>query len=323
MPLRIKESVRRDIQDLEYGQTLTGEQADQLEELLLSKPLNVRARLNLIGYYRRNRAGNAKARIKHILWMIDNCSQRKVWRERILMRLEKDFDSTLFTTARNHWLQQINQFTGDADVLGNAGLFFIERDFETGKRLLSKAMKLQPHEDCWPGELSQFCFYRAGESDNLRRHFAKEALKTGERFLKLYGSEGGRGTCAVRAHGLALCARCAFWINDLRKAKRYAMQHVNLVSRWREGPKSGHSMLGLVAIQEGQTEQAKTCLLHINAQSRPDDLDLQLANELINVGEFAVVIEYLQRCKQLSIWKHRDLDKWISDLSKKRKIVLS
>lgn len=313
-----------DYQDLIEGQTLTNEQASNLEHQLEENPHNLRARLQLIGYYRRRRDELLQKRFEHLLWMIENYPHRIAWRQRVLMGLSTQYPPNLFAQAREHWLDQIAQHPNNPEVLGNAGLFLIERDFERGEELLSRASELQPADDFWSGELSRFCYWQAKEGSRTHRHmFASKALKFGEKFLELYGVAGGRATSAVRASVLQLCAQCAFWLGDLNKSASHAFEHLKLVEKWQSVPKSSQSILGLVSLRMGDLKSAKRHLLSLQKESQLDEWDLQLANELVRAGEIGTVIRYLRECKQLGHWQRYCIDEWINSLSRGKKIKLA
>jgi|GEM_PF-1785844 len=311
-----------DLANLEKGRILSRSKAEKLEKAIEADPKNIAARLKLIGFYRL-KPEFSQTRTKHIVWMISNMPQRIAWRHRVMMALQQKQEPELFAMAVDAWLKQIEETPADANVVGNAGLFLIESDFNLGKQLLSQASDLSPLEDFWPGELSRFCFYHAQSVNGKQRHADfDDALRYGEMFLERYGYEGGRSTSAIRERALIRCSRARLILGKAEVVLRHAHEAIKLVENWNEKPKTGLSLLGLVAVQRGDVSRAQEYLLASNQSYLPDFADLELANELITKGSFECVSSYLRECQQLGIWPDRALEQWIEALNRRESITL-
>ncbi|MBN8662875.1 MAG: hypothetical protein J0M35_21085 [Candidatus Obscuribacter phosphatis] len=312
-----------DYENLEQGRVLPAVEAEELERTVKADPWNFAARLKLIGFYRKL-PSRATARALHLLWMIEHYPERYAWRQRALMAIDKEQYPAEFASARESWLRQVSINPSNPDVLGNAGLFLINGEFDFGKKLLSAACDLDEGDDFWPGELSIFCFVQAqSEQQNMRSQEFEDSLKFGEQFLARYGSEGGRRTCAIRERALIRCAQSALFLDKIELAEHYANEAIQLIQSWNIKPKRGLSVLGLTALRRGELEVAQRVLLNSNNQYTPDLLDLKLANELINHGEVSTVLSYLKCCQDLGLWQDRNLNRWIAALSQNELHVLS
>ena len=298
---------------LEQGTNLTEARAEELEKRLKTNPAKVAYRLQLIGFYRR-KSEYQKLRAEHLFWMIENCPNDKGWKHRVLMGFTQNNTPCEVALAKEAWLKKVKSSPSDSDVLGNAGLFLIESEFDLGKQLLTKACDLAPQDDFWPSELSYFCFWQAQANETGRHQNYETALEFGERFLSLYGAEGGRRHSAIRWRAQLRCANSALELGKLAQAKQYAASAFESSEGGSNPPKTCLSILGLIALQEGSVEEAKKHLLELDQKYVVDSIDLKLANELVKMGHSDAVIQYLSECKNRGVWENRPIDSWLNDL---------
>jgi hypothetical protein len=86
-----------------------------------------------------------------------------------------------------------------------------------------------------------------------------------------------------------------------------------------QGAHDGNMVLGLIALREGDTEQAKQHLLasartNVSGAMRVTGPNLSLASELLKRNERDVVVSYLQECKRFWVVGRKGLDTWIEKL---------
>lgn len=133
---------------------------------------------------------------------------------------------------------------------------------------------------------------------------------------KLYRTGGIR-----RLEFLPRLAKLAFWAGDANKAEQYAREAVRLeppgdpVSDG-EATHDGNMVLGLIALQRGDVDQAKRHLIESSRTSGSGYMsitgpNLSLANELLKHNEYQTVIEYLRDCQRFWIDGRKTLDRWI------------
>jgi hypothetical protein len=312
-----------DLELLERGRALDGPQAQQLEQRIEENENSLAIRLQLIGHYFQRKPGVLPERFKHVLWLIHHAPEKQVWREIALLGTKEEYPSDLFSLAKQQWLREVECHIHDASTIGNAGIFLIERDFETGDRLLETAAALDESDYFWLQRLAWNRFFRASAAPLQERSaLARNALLAGQRFLKVYEIGEGRISSPLRESALEHCALAAFWSDELLLAKQYAERHLELIARWSVYPKFSRSLLGLISLRDGDIEGAKEHLLFVKRQSRMDSLDLQLSNELIKMGQVDVVVRYLKKCRKLGQWTQFRLDEWIVSLESGTEISL-
>ena len=78
-----------------------------------------------------------------------------------------------------------------------------------------------------------------------------------------------------------------------------------------------NSVLGLIALREGNTVSAKEHLLAAGKTPGSPHLDsfgpnMRLAKELLEHGEQETVLDYFRLCG--NFWKREELDEWISEV---------
>jgi hypothetical protein len=128
----------------------------------------------------------------------------------------------------------------------------------------------------------------------------------------------------TRLQFLSRAAKLAFWTGNMDKAKEYATEAARLEpsdgpSNEGEGAHDGNMVLGLIALREGDTEQAKQHLLasartNVSGAMRVTGPNLSLASELLKRNERDVVVSYLQECKRFWVVGRKGLDTWIEKL---------
>jgi tetratricopeptide (TPR) repeat protein len=136
---------------------------------------------------------------------------------------------------------------------------------------------------------------------------------------KLYRAGGIR-----RLEFLPRLAKLAFWAGDTNKAEQYAKEAVSLDPPGNpfsdgEGTHDGNMVIGLIALQRGEAEQAKRHLIESSRTSGSGYMsmtgpNLSLANELLKRDEHQAVIEYLRECRRFWADGRKTLDSWIEKI---------
>ena len=136
---------------------------------------------------------------------------------------------------------------------------------------------------------------------------------------KLYRTGG-----ISRLEFLPRLAKLALWAGDASKAEQYAKEAVSLelpgdLVGDGEGTHDGNMVLGLIAIQRGDIEQAKRHLIESSRTSGSGYMsmtgpNLSLANELLKRNERQVVIDYFHECRRFWISGRKTVDAWIETI---------
>jgi hypothetical protein len=129
---------------------------------------------------------------------------------------------------------------------------------------------------------------------------------------------------SLRLDFLPQVAKLALWAGEVDKAKEYAREILVLVPPGTavgggDEIHDGNMVLGLIALQEGDTERAKQHLLESvrisgSMEMRMTGPNLSLASELLKRNEIDVVIRYLEECKRFWFVARAQLDTWIEML---------
>jgi hypothetical protein len=302
---------------LEAGKGLTAEQASKLEVRLVEDPNDLNTRLQLIAFYRGKDDSAVNLRITHILWLIENHSNSPVWRKNNYTSFEDSYSAQTFSDARTIWLRKIEEESSNSQVWGNAGLFLIERDFELGTILLTRATELDTNDyagSYWPERLSMIHYVKAlAENGSNRIRDAKKCLWAGEVFLQRHGLDGMRWRSGIRQMGLERALLSALWLDDTAKASNYAHELNLVIKSWNHMPKSSLAALSIFALHTGDVAGANSYFLNNEEDPSLDELDIELANQLIQAGQRKSVLRYLSACKLHGISDDK-VDAWICDL---------
>ena len=129
---------------------------------------------------------------------------------------------------------------------------------------------------------------------------------------------------ALRLDLLPQVAKLALWAGEVDKAKEYAGEILVLVPAGTavgggDEIHDGNMVLGLIALQAGDTEKAKRHLLESaqimgSTEMRMTGPNLSLASELLKRNEIDAVIKYLEECKRFWFFGRKQLDIWIEML---------
>jgi tetratricopeptide (TPR) repeat protein len=311
------------------GRSLSADEAKALEETLLKTPADVPARVMLISYYSANYK-DQKSRVKkceHVHWMIENFAASEflhyVSEVRLfsvppnLRRSENSAQmGQCYDKGKELWLKNLEANKGNLVVLRNAIDYFSISDREFAEKLMRQGVAADPQNSKWHTELAHH-FQRqvTSEKDSARR---KElALKSVEEFeiaLKLATDPIGRRSLRISL------ARMEFEAGETTKAEAVAnkiLTEVNDAYLRSDEVHGANTTLGLIALQKGDTQEAKRRLLLSGEVAGSPVLNsfgpsMVLAKVLAEKGETETVLQYLASVG--SFWKNEKLQGWVITL---------
>ena len=294
-----------------------------IEEQVAKNPNDVDSRTKLLGYYfikGRQEADAKSNRPRHIVWLIENAPESEVL-GLPYSGLDKILEKESYDRARQAWLKIINGSPENLPVLRNASAFFLLQDRQLSEELLLKGQTLDAKDPKWPASLGQL--YSLGlmslPAGPVRTATADKAFR---RFRVAYDLSKGEEQDSLLA-SLAKTALAA-GLND--DAKTFAAKMLDDdTAGWNRGNQIHHGnlILGQIALADGNVEEAKSRLLLAGKTPGSPQLNsfgpnMQLAKELLERNETAVVLEYFELCKKF--WKspHQKLDDWTKDVKANR-----
>lgn len=211
-----------------------------------------------------------------------------------------------YTRAKLHWRHHVEANPTDTIILGNAAHSLFLRDPVLSGEFLRRAKSLEPNRPKWSERLASLYQFEGRRRDpDSRRDWAAMALSELER---------AREDQADRDHPLVLLnlAEAAYEAGEFVKAALYAEAVVSSHSSSRQsdgtsyeallvaGPVyRGYLILGELALLAGNVRKASEHLLASVNPALPllfDEPDFSLARELLEQGEAATVLSYLENC---------------------------
>lgn len=198
-------------------------------------------------------------------------------------------------------------------------------EMKLAETLLVRADKLQPNNPYWGETLGQHLLHQAKRSPptdsaaSLKRAFGyldNALARTTEPESRLYR--------------LDEVAKLAFNVGEFAKAEKYAAELLAFASQnpndEKYGPAlhDGHMIMGRLALRRNSVAEARERLIAAGKTTGGGTLtsfgpNMSLANDLLNVGERQVVIEYLRLCKNFWSGPHVPIDGWIGLIESGRK----
>jgi hypothetical protein len=140
--------------------------------------------------------------------------------------------------------------------------------------------------------------------------------------LELQHLQAMAGSDPIRRNPfLARLAKAAFNAGDYPRAAGYAAEALDAAKHgvfWWTGDAihQGNIILGRLALRKGDIEEAKRALLAAGKTPGSSSLNstgpsMQLAKDLLDRGEFATVIQYLEECRNFWEGNRGKLAEWI------------
>jgi tetratricopeptide (TPR) repeat protein len=296
------------------GGELSAKQAESLEKTIAGNPDDVDGRVKLLGYYSRKQYQDSTARKnleEHVLWLIRNAPESDVFRTGYAT-LDATMSRDAYAQGKEAWIAQLDSDPENLAVLEHASDFFQQHDRELAIETLQKGRVLDPDEPKWPAALGQI--YSLDMITRSRKAKTEAAVRALEQFEIAYELSTEMGRDVLRAN----LAKTALVANRPGKAKKYAEEMLsNNAAGWNYGNNihAGNSILGRLALADGDVEKAKAYLLKAGATPGSPQLnsfgpDMTLAQELLRKGETEVVLEYFDLCAKFWEMGRDNLDEW-------------
>ncbi|MCH8149782.1 MAG: hypothetical protein IH987_17655 [Planctomycetes bacterium] len=294
------------------SRNLTETDVAAAEARLQAEPDNFELRALLVVYYFPFDA----ARRAHILWIIRERPHAEIAGSRYIL-LRPPGKRGAYEQARTLWLRHLEDKPGDLVILRHAARFFLPLDRFEAMELLRKARRLDPQNSEWSAKLGRL--YRQDSTaygGNLGPEIAALALQTFDSALVLADGMNRRPI-------LLNVAQLAVILKKPEKARSHATELLDLAVEQTDGDDYGYfihhgnHLLGLVALMDGQVDDAERFLLKAgrtpgSRKLGPLGPEMMLADELLKIGRKQVVIEYLTLCKKF--WPGNDLTNWIATI---------
>lgn len=247
---------------------------------------------------------------------------------RVNMMNQNGLPMSVGKTAADHAFakkaRQVLEGSSDFMVVGAAGHFLltygvIVRRLQTDPELVDFIETLLKKSGLSMGEYYEFKA-RLATSPSEKRKFAK--LRFAEMEKMRSPPPGAKGHEIYRFERLV---KAAFAAGDIQKSGLYANKLLEVgmkpgYEKWRGNAlHHGNLILGRIAFKQGRIENAKTYLIKAGRMTGSAKFgafgpNMALAKELLEAGEKAVVIEYLQICKKFWPYDRKigKLDRWIN-----------
>jgi hypothetical protein len=263
-------------------------EVEALESSLVSNPLDLNARVQVLFYYsafEKNslKFPNAEQKLfEQALWFIENMPAVDGFLRHHMSRLGICFKPKRFAALRQVWLDLISSSPPDGAIFGNAASFIVWNDLETASDLFEKAYALQPDVG-WLGSLVIFCNSDLWQSPLLYKNALRErVIDVGVRSLQTERGGAQFLTCqyvcdaALELGRFEIVRWCAEIMNDYGPEFR----------------QEGRAYIGLVALRENTPDQAIQLTQKMN---QPLPAVFRLARELFDFGERELISGFVRR----------------------------
>jgi hypothetical protein len=318
------------------GRSLSKAQADELESLLPLGEHECGLRVLLVSFYflKQLESKVAPTRRNHILWLIEHAPKMDFLKD--YCQLLKAVDPEGYRQAKDLWLGNIEANPECPTIIANAASFFVLNDFTLCEQYLKRGLALKPGNPHWPEQLGQLYLLRShSRSKDGEQHDQGEstksfaALEKAEELRESQQSTDASGSDKIgpmlrRMFSLSQLAKSAFDASEFECPTNYSTELLSLASS-SELPElfrndgnavhSGNLILGRVALEMGNIEEAKSRLLASGKTQGSPNLssfgpNMSLAKGLLELGENAVVLEYFQLCAEFWESDRDSLKSW-------------
>ena len=308
-----------------FSTELSPEEAAKYEQRLAEYPDDIVARTKLIRHYARTRymdygskssQAALDAHARHLAWMVRHAFDAQVLERGPNSSVAKRINPEGYVGVAAAWQDQLDQQPTNTIILDRFAAFLSINDKERANALLRRGQELEPTNPKWPERLGA-SYLRETISRDWETEYPSapdDALAQFDRAYALHGAGNVPDYVRIRQ------AKAAF------KAKRYDLATTHARAMLLESEATGdngdgdgdlvhqgHTILGRIALMQGDVEQAKEHLLASGRTPGSPVLGsfgptMVLALELLERGEFGVVGEYLELCSEF--WQDDNLDAW-------------
>ena len=298
--------------DWRIGTNLTAEEAESLEARLDRDPQELETRTHLIIYYRRAYYRHGEVRRvhhRHVLWLIRNAPQAFVLAQPDV-RIDPHFDVSSYDAGKDAWLSHIEREPTNVAFLGHAANYLSRyHDRDLIIEYFQKSQSLDPHNPKWPTDLGRLYLLET----NREEAGATKAMQALEQFQRAYELSGWE---LEQANLLQYLGKAAWKAERYDDARTYATQMLDYPATELFGGDQlhhGNLLLGMIALIENDTEQAKDHLLEAGRTPGSPVLAsygprMDLALQLLRRGERQVVLESFELCSKF--WHRDELNDW-------------
>jgi hypothetical protein len=319
---------------------LTPKQVLNNEAIVAKNPNDFETRKILINHYENLDKLTAKQKTtltQHKLWFIKNRPEENISTGFFDFGRYYETDDPNYKILKDEWLKQVEIKKDNFAVLQNAYRFFRLSDKEIYEKILTETVaKFPDNYDALSDLFTHFYTkYQYENDETVRKTYLNKALEVGEKNLAILKKERSSTRDSKRADLLPQLAELDFEIGNYTKVNNYARELVlefgddETDFLYADATHLANYWLGRVALKENKIKEAKDYLLiSIKAPLRKkSDLyfypKLELADELLQLNEKDVVLEYLKLCEQLSLADKTLIDKWLVDIKAGKKTELS
>jgi hypothetical protein len=322
------------------GRDLSPEELLRLEHQGVHQDCELAARIMLLGgYFLSTETAARAARAAHINWII-RFHPNSATAGSPYAFLHKSTEAVAYESAKQLWLQQCAAHRSDATVVGNAARFFLINEPEIAERLFREAQKLEPNNPKWQVLLAHlYSLSSRHGSEEKRSRKARQAFVELEIAEQIRSSHSGARPQAKspateilsHLHSLPDRAKAAFAAGEMTIARDLAQECLALATsaelpeffqRNGNAIHVGQSILGRVALREGDVEQAKARLIESGRTKREPNLvsfgpNMSLAKDLLEKDEWEVVLEYLELCGKFWECGSEMLNEWKEEIKRR------
>ena len=294
------------------GRQLKPDEVQVLEAAVAKQPADLSARTKLLGYYFSQPSSKAAKALRppHIFWIITNQPAAKI-AGLPYCHLDPMLDADAYVQGKKLWLEQTKTWATNPAVLANAANFFQMHDRDLAENLLLQAQKVEPGNPERSEQLGHFYALNAGTG----KTGAAKSLAEYQR------AQAADTNSSSRFYRLSDLAKQAFAADDLKIAEQYAGELLALAPKypkdWNYGNAilMGNTVLGRIALRQGQIKAAKEYLLKSGQTPGSPQLNsfgpnMSLAKELAEKGETDAVIQYFDQCRKFWRMGADKLDTW-------------
>lgn len=283
------------------GDELSQSMAVTLEEFLQAHPEDVNTRLKLLYFYGSQKP-NQKKWLTHAAWIIDR--RPSDWLSGNMCQ-PKGISDKQFKVLSELWRRKIDESSNNQVVVGRYAEFIAQKDTQTAIQLLQQVTTSRPKDSYFWKKL----FYLYSGQSHTDNGLYSKAISAGESALENAIDEG-----EVDELLTALC-KIALKNKDIHRASSYAAKLLELAQRLKLDHSLflAHCLNGIVAIQGNDIGIAKNELLA--AAQYGFFPSLELANQMLALGEVDCVKEFLQRCIPSAGANEHLLKGWFDDIN--------
>ncbi len=301
------------------GKDLSSAQEAWLEHEVRAERHQLAARIMLLASYFTSREPELRVkRAAHIRWLIGHYPHLSITGTPDALLLNRE-EPELYKSARELWLKAVDDRKSNAAVLGNAARFFLLNEPERAASLLHDAQTLEPENTQWHELLAHLhtLSARHGTAEQ-RAHRYRQAMVELEMAEQIRSAHSGvmsqheeqKLNLLSRVYAMPHRARAALGAGEWRIARQLAEECLALASSsdideyFRNNGNAVHychMVLGHVALQEGDLNRATSHLIESGKTKGSPNLgsfgpNMSLAKSILETGDSAAVLEYLDLC---------------------------